>query len=215
GAKKLFSEALAIFRRLPGDQRLGIATTLSALSGAALWSGNFANAEQLLRVGKYSEAEQMLNEALQIERGDFGAGNQRVASIEANLGTLYERENDPVRAMKITKDALRIISERLTPDHPEIGYFMDAVAKLYLDSGDLDNAEITARKVLAIYEKSLPPRHLYVAATRQLLGEVLLRRGQLIDAERELSAALEIDVSSAGSSDWRAARAEASLGWLR
>jgi serine/threonine protein kinase len=244
GAKKLFSEALAIFRRLPGDQRLGIATTLSALSGAALWSGNFANAEQLLRdsmnllgatvgrnhpdyaaamaslgyvllqLGKYSEAEQMLNEALQIERGDFGAGNQRVASIEANLGTLYERENDPVRAMKITKDALRIISERLTPDHPEIGYFMDAVAKLYLDSGDLDNAEITARKVLAIYEKSLPPRHLYVAATRQLLGEVLLRRGQLIDAERELSAALEIDVSSAGSSDWRAARAEASLGWL-
>ena len=49
GAKKLFSEALAIFRRLPGDQRIGIATTLSALSDAAQWSGNFANAEQLLR----------------------------------------------------------------------------------------------------------------------------------------------------------------------
>jgi ATP/maltotriose-dependent transcriptional regulator MalT len=83
-----------------------------------------------------------------------------------------------------------------------------------LDSGDLDNAEITARKVLAIYEKSLPPRHLYVAATRQLLGEVLLRRGQLHDAETELRSALDIDVSSAGQSDWRAARAEASLGWL-
>src|SRR6202012_4638591 len=59
-----------------------------------------------------------------------------------------------------------------------------------------------------------PPRHLYVAATRQLLGEVLLRRGQLVEAERELRTALEIDESAAGPGDWRAARAEASLGWL-
>jgi len=68
--------------------------------------------------------------------------------------------------------------------------------------------------VLAIYEKSLPPRHLYVAATRHLLGEVLLRRGQLREAEVELRAALEMDLSSAGPGDWRAARTEASLGWL-
>jgi ATP/maltotriose-dependent transcriptional regulator MalT len=91
---------------------------------------------------------------------------------------------------------------------------MDAVAKLYLDAGDLDAAESTARAVLKIYEKSLPPRHLYVAATRHLLGEVLLRRGQLQAAEAELRAALDIDHSSAGPDDWRAARTEASLGWL-
>jgi tetratricopeptide (TPR) repeat protein len=151
---------------------------------------------------------------MQIERGDFGVDNQRVASIEANLGTLYERENDPARAMRMTKDALRIISERLPPDHYQVGYFLDAVAKLYLDAGDLENTEATARQVLAIYEKSLPPRHLYVAATRQLLGEALLRRGQLQEAEKELRAALDIDLSLAGQKDWRAARAEASLGWL-
>jgi serine/threonine protein kinase/tetratricopeptide (TPR) repeat protein len=243
-AMKLFNDALTIFRRLPGDQRHGIATTLGALSGAAQWSGNFANAEQLTRdsmnllgatVGrnhpdyaaamanlgyvllqqsKYPDAEQMLNEAMQIERGDFGIDNQRVASIEANLGTVYERENDPVRAMQITKDALRIISERLSPDNYQVGYFMDAVGKLYLDTDDLDNAESTARQVLAIYARSLPPRHLYVAATRQLLGETLLRRGKLPEAETELRAALEIDLSLAGHTDWRAARAEASLGWL-
>ncbi len=94
------------------------------------------------------------------------------------------------------------------------GYFMDAVAKLYLDAGNLDAAESTARQVLKIYDKSLPPRHLYVAATRHLLGEVLLRRGQLTAAEAELRAALDIDLASAGAGDWRAARTEASLGWL-
>jgi serine/threonine protein kinase/tetratricopeptide (TPR) repeat protein len=243
-AKTLFNEALVIYRRVPGDQRLGIASTLGALSGAAQWSGNFANAEQLVRdsmnllgatvgrnhpdyavamanlgymlmqQGKYAESEQMLNEALQIEHGDFGLDNQRVASIEANLGTVYEREGDPVRAMKMTQDALRIISERLGPDHYQVGYFMDAVAKLYLDGGNLDAAESTARQVLQIYKKSLPARHLYVSATRHLLGEVLLRRGQLSDAETELRAALDIDLGSAGPGDWRAARTEASLGWL-
>jgi tetratricopeptide (TPR) repeat protein len=78
----------------------------------------------------------------------------------------------------------------------------------------LDAAERTARQVLTIYETSLPARHLYVAATRHLLGEVLLRRGRLTDAERELRAALDIDLASAGPDNWRAARTEASLGWL-
>src|SRR5258708_19965356 len=116
--------------------------------------------------------------------------------------------------MKMTQDALRIISERLGPDHYQVGYFMDAVAKLYLDGGNLDAAESTARQVLQIYAKSLPLRHLYVSATRHLLGEVLLRRGQLSDAEIELRAALDIDLGSAGPGDWRAPRTEASLGWF-
>ncbi|HTD74288.1 MAG TPA: tetratricopeptide repeat protein, partial [Steroidobacteraceae bacterium] len=243
-ATKLFTEALGIFRSVPGDQRLGIASTLGALSGAAQWAGKFANAEQLIRdsinllgatvgrnhpdyatamgnlgyllmqQGKYADAELTLNEAIEIERGDFGVDNPRVATIEADLGTVYEREGDPVRAMKITQDALRIVSQRLDPNHYLVGYFMDAVAKLYLDAGNLDAAERTARQVLAIYEKSLPARHLYVAATRHLLGEALLRREQFTDAERELRAALDIDVATAGVDNWRAARAEASLGWL-
>jgi serine/threonine protein kinase len=243
-AKTLFSQALIIYRSAPGDQRLGIATTLGALSGAAQWSGNYANAEQLMRdsmnlmgatvgrnhpdyaasmanlgyllmqQGKYPEAEQMLNESMQIERGDFGVDNQRVASIEANLGTIYEREGDPARAMKMTQDAVRIISERLGPDHYMVGYFMDALAKLYLNAGNLNAAESTARGVLNIYEKSLPPHHLYVAATRHLLGEILLRRKELPEAESELRAALDIELGSAGQDDWRAARTKASLGWL-
>jgi tetratricopeptide (TPR) repeat protein len=167
-----------------------------------------------MQQGKYADAEQTLNEAIEIERGDFGIDNQRVASIEADLGTVYEREGDPVRAMKITQDALRIVSARLDPNHYLVGYYMDAIAKLYLDAGNLEAAERTARQVLAIYEKSLPARHLYVAATRHLLGEVLLRRGQLADAEKELRAALDIDLAAVGPDNWRAARTEASWGWL-
>src|SRR5258708_19524103 len=86
--------------------------------------------------------------------------------------------------------------------------------KLNLDGGNLDAAESAARQVLQIYAKSLPLRHLYVSATRHLLGEVLLRRGQLSDAETELRAALDIDLGSAGPGDWRGARPETGFGWV-
>jgi serine/threonine protein kinase/tetratricopeptide (TPR) repeat protein len=243
-ATKLFTDALAIYRNLPGDQHLSIASTLSALAGAAIWSGDYVHGEQyqrealnlfratvsrnypdhavalaglgniLTQRGKYAEADQTLNEALEIERNVFGPDNQRIASIEADLGALYQREGDPLRAMASTQDALRITTSRLGPNHYMTGYYLDAVADLDLKNNHLDDAESHARQALAVYAQSLPARHLFVAATRQLLGEVLLRRGQLAQAEAEVRAALDIDLALAGPGNWRTARTEASLGWI-
>jgi hypothetical protein len=54
---------------------------------------------------------------------------------------------------------------------------------------------------------------LYVASTRQLLGDVLMRRGKLTAAEVELRAAVDINTALAGADSWRTARSQASLGW--
>jgi tetratricopeptide (TPR) repeat protein/tRNA A-37 threonylcarbamoyl transferase component Bud32 len=243
-AGKFLADALAMYRSLPGDQHLAIASTLSSLASPAMWAGDFVIAEQYLREGlnllrstvsrnypdyaaslgglgyvltqrgKYVEAEQTLNEALQIERSDFGADNQRIAAIKANLGEIYAREGDAARAMAETEEALKITTDRLGPSHYMTGYYLDTLAALYLNAGNLTAAESNARRVLAIYAQSLPARHLYVAATRQLIGEVLLRRGEFAAAEIELRAALDIDLSLAGARNWRSARTEASLGWL-
>jgi hypothetical protein len=64
-----------------------------------------------------------------------------------------------------------------------------------------------------VYAKALPARHLYVASTRQLLGEILLQRHAVAAAETELRAALDINTSLAGQDNWRTARTQASLGW--
>jgi eukaryotic-like serine/threonine-protein kinase len=243
-ARRLFGDALRLYRSVPGDQHLSIAATLSALASVATWSGDYVVAEQnqrealnlfratvsrnhpdhavamaslgyiLTQRGKYAEAEQTLNEALEIERSVFGADNQRVASIEADLANIYQRKGDPVRAMNATTDALRITTSRLGAGHYMTGYYLDAIAKLDLEDGNLSAAESHARQALAVYAEALPAQHLFVAATRHLLGEVLLRRGQFAAAEIELRAALDIDVALAGSGNWRTARTEASLGWL-
>ena len=112
-SRKLFEEALGIYRSILGGQHLSVAVTLSGLAAAATWMDDFAAAEQyerqaieifratvsrnypdhavalatlgyiLTERGQYAEAEQLLKEALEIERSVFGEHNVRVAQAEA------------------------------------------------------------------------------------------------------------------------------------
>jgi eukaryotic-like serine/threonine-protein kinase len=243
-AKKLFNDALAIYRTQPNDEHLPIANALSGIANAAMWAGDYLSGEQyqrealnmlrasvnrnhpdhaialaglgyvLTQRGKLAEAEQTLNEALEIERSVFGADNQRIAAIDANLGQLYAREGDPARAISVTSQALRITRERLGPAHYMTGYYLDALANHYMAAANLAAAETHERQALAIYAQSLPAQHLFVASARQSLGEVLLRRGQLAQAEAEERAAVDIDTALTGAANWRTMRAQASLGWV-
>jgi tetratricopeptide (TPR) repeat protein len=243
-AAQLFDKALNIYHVTIGDRNLQMAQALNGLAATAVWTDDYSRAEHyqrealaifqaivshnhpdnaaalatlgyiLTQRGKYQEAEQVLNEALQIESNVFGADNQRSAAIQADLGILYDREGDMARAVAATQTALKITRDRLGTRHYLTGYYLDALANLYLKANDLPAAEADARQALAVYALALPPRHLYVATTHQLLGEVLLRSDSLTDAESELRIALDMTVGLAGADSWRAARSEASLGWL-
>ena len=243
-ARVLFSQALAIYRSLPGDQNLAIASTLGALATDAMWTGDFAMSEHfqqdaltifratvsrnhpdhavalanlgyiLTQRGKYAQAEQALNEALEIERNVFGTDNQRVATLEKDLGALYGREGDLRRGIAITDDAVKIATERLGATHYMRGYYLAALAHLKLEAGDVAGAETDAREAMSIYAAKLPERHLFVASARYLLGEILLRRQLMSDAETQLRAAVDIDTSLTGPDNWRSARSQASLGWI-
>jgi serine/threonine protein kinase/tetratricopeptide (TPR) repeat protein len=242
-ASKYFGEALSIYRNVLGDENLSVASTLSSLASAAVWAGNLELAERdqreamaifqvtvsrnhpdhavaLATLGyiltereKYKEAEQVLNEALEISRSVFGPTNQRIAKIDANLGILYEREGDLPRAIQATQDAVKIANDKLGPSHYLTGYYLHDLAALYLTSGDLAAAERYARQALAVYAVALPPHHLYVSSTRRLLGEILVLRGSLPAAEAELRTAVDIDTEVAGADNWRTALAQSTLGW--
>jgi tetratricopeptide (TPR) repeat protein len=242
-ASQLFGRALNIYRAALGNQNLKAAAALNGLASAAVWKSDYPLAEHyqrealgifqatlsrnhpdnaialatlgsiLTQLGKYSEAEQVLNEALQIERTVFGADNPRLAAIEADLGVLYEREDDIPRAVTSVETALKVTRDSRGPDHYMVGYYLDALANLKLKANDLSAAESFARQALAVYALSLPARHLYVASTHELLGDILLRR-ESPAAEAEMRTALEMNAALAGPDSWRTARSEASLGWL-
>lgn len=244
-ARTYFNQALAIFRAATvGDQRLAIASTLSALASTRIWAGDFVLGERyqrdalnifraalsrnhpdhavalaslgyiLTQLGRYGEAEPMLNEAMEIERDVFGVDNQRLASIDADLATLYARKGDPTRALALIGDAVRLTTQRLGPSHYMLGYFLDAQAAIKLQAGNIAGADADVHHALDIYKDQLPPRHLYVASSEQLLGEIDLRREQLSAAEVELRKAQDISSELAGADNWRTARCAARLGWV-
>ena len=222
----LFGKALTIYRSAIGDHNLQVAATLTGLAYAAVWKSDYPLAEHyerealsifqqtvsrnhpdnavalailgyiLTQRDKFAEAEQVLNEALQIERTVFGADNQRIAATEADFGVLYDREGDSIRAIAATETALQITRERRGSGHYLTGYYLDALANLFLSANNLPAAEADAREALAIYAKALPARHLYIASTHQLLGEVLLRRGSA-GRMRKRSCALALDMNVA------------------
>jgi serine/threonine protein kinase/tetratricopeptide (TPR) repeat protein len=242
-ASRLFGEALQIYRSALGDQSISVAETLNELAAPAVWTGDYPLAEHyeresiaifqatvsrnypdyadalatlgyiLTQGGKYREAEQLLTEAMEIDRTVFGTDNQRVAQIESHLSVLYDRQDDLPRAIQAAQIAVRIASARLGLTHYLTGYYMDSLASLYLKAHDLPAAEKFARQALAVYAQGLPPRHLYVASTRELLGDILQQRGDLAGAEAELRVAVDLDASLAGADSWRAARSRSALGW--
>ena len=154
-----------------------------------------------------------MNEALQVETSVFGADNPRSAAIESDLSYLYELEGDSDRALKASKEALRIARLRLGETNSTTGYYYDGLATLYLQIGNLSEAEANERQALAVYAATLPARHMYVATGEQLLGEVQLRRRNFAEAERDLHSALDLE-ASLGAADWQIARTNASLAWL-
>ena len=243
-AKQLFSGALNLYQTLPGNQHPSIASALSGLAYVAMWNGDYLPAEQyqrdalkiiretegrnhpdhsvalaglgyiLTQRGKYAEAEQTLNEALDIERAVFGTDDQRIAVIKSDLGILYGLEGDSTRAIAVSEEAVSMSRSGLGDGNYLTGYFLDGLASQRLKTGNFNAAEADARRALAIFGKTLPARHLYVASTRQLLGEILMSRGLLGEAELETRTALDIDMSVAGPQNWRTARAQAALGWI-
>ena len=243
-ARKLFEEALVIYRNTLGEQHLSVAVTLSGLASAASWMEDLAAAEHyerqaieifrgtvsrnypdhavalgslgyiLTQEGQYAEAEQLLKEALEIERTVFGENNERLALTEAHLGELYARRGDTAQAIDATQKAVAIAKEGLGADHYMTGYYLNDLAVQYLRADELPAAEEAARQALAVYAQSLPAQHLYVGSAKQTLGEILLRRGLLGAAEVELRSSYEINRAVAGADSWRTARSAASLGWL-
>jgi len=167
----------------------------------------------LTHLGSYSEAERLLREAFDIESKVFGPTDRHIAEIESTLGTLYDLQGDPARAIQATEQAVSISAQSRGEKHYITGYYFESLAILYLKQGDLVAAETNVRAALAIYAETVPARHLYVASAHRLLGEIDLRKGDLAAAETEMRNAVDITLALTGPDDWRAARALAGLGW--
>jgi len=206
-ASQLFGRALNIYRSAIGNQNLQVAATLNGLADAAVWMNDYPLAEHYQREALSIFQETVsrnhpdnavalatlapYSRSAEIHRGRAGAersaadrkhGIRRRQSSNRGHSSrfrhLYDRKGDTPRAIAATLSALKITRERRSLSYYTVGYYLDALANLYLKMDDLPTAEADARQALAVYAQALPPQHLYVASTHQVLGEVLLREAR-------------------------------------
>lgn len=174
-ALKQHMEALAIKRQL--DDPKSLATTLH-------------HAGALLRQqGQLDEALAMTEEAVQeFRRSEYHRGE---AQARANLGEiLIEREE-----LDKAKDEFRVsleLNERL--NSPEgIGMNIWQLARLALDEGNLDEAQLLALRAMGRAGDERGSRPEAIGAPMQLLGNIAIEKGDYEAAVRHLNTASDLN----------------------
>ena len=141
-AQALFEEALAIRKKLPGDQRLGIATLQQSI-GVACY------AEE-----KYAEAEPAIRGALAVYRDIFPPGHPRLANQLCALGVVLRHEGKLAEAESMLRECLAIRKKTLSDDNQFIRDAQRQLAVVLFREGKTQEAETFARAAVELLRKN-------------------------------------------------------------
>jgi serine/threonine-protein kinase len=165
----------------------------------------------LMKRGSLDEADRLITESARLQREVFGPDSQKTATAEGALAELREKQGRNKEALEVLRGVLGI-AERAGMAPFWKGYYTDALARNYLQIGQLDRAEEATQATLRIYSRTLAPDHLYLASSQELLGEIYIRKGDNLGAEATLREAIAIDEKAGPANRWRVHRAESTLG---
>ncbi len=192
-AKQTYERALAIDRRVLGDDHPRVASHLHNLAVVAQNMGDLKRAESLYRDAIYRE-ERVL-----------GSQHPETAAALGNYGFLLQREGRLAEAEPLLRRALEVTLKVYGPDNFNVGYARVSLAMLLHDEGSLGEAEDEYRQALATYDKSLPANHPWRAAALMQLARLLVDMGKPAQAVDTSEQSLRIwSASSTGSSAWTA-----------
>jgi serine/threonine protein kinase/WD40 repeat protein len=169
-AEPLFREALAIRRKLLGNQDRAVDNALSAL------------AYVLRKEGKLIEAEAVYREELDMEKKLSGNEHVFVANSLVSLADLLWEEPKLAEAEACEREALAMRRKLLGHDDPEVAVSLAQLALAFLDQQRFVEAEPLARECLAIREQKLA-EDWRTFSTRSFLGGSLLGQEKYAEAE--------------------------------
>ena len=170
-AEKNFDEAMAIHKRVLGEDHPEYASGLENIGN--IW----------YRKGEYAKTAEQLEKVLAIRRRALGDDSEPVGRTLANLGSVYMSSGNDAAAMPKFQEGLERLTKFLGPDHPDVAAVMNGEAGALLHLGRLDEAEMVARRVLAIRLGKFPETSIQVALTRLRLGEILTAKKRYAEAD--------------------------------
>ena len=187
---------------------------LAAHGQAARWNEVNAQALQLYKQGKHSEAIPVAEEALRVAESTFGEVHVAVAASAYLLAILYEKEKRYAEAEPLYRRALTIYEKALGPDHAEVATVLNSLGSLYNREGRYQDAEPLYQRVLAIREKALGPEDAAVGTALNNLAALYTSDDRYADAEPLYQRALAIREKTLGPDDAHVATSLDSLAAL-
>ncbi len=124
-------------------------------------------------LGDYVMAEELLREALRIETDELGYGSDRTFDLERALGvSLFEQEKFDEASQRLRR-SLESASALLGPESAEALKSLDFLARCYQKQGDAEGCEKIWRRIAAIKERTLGPRHEETTLVKHNLAHAL------------------------------------------
>ena len=178
-------EALRIYRdNEMVDTRLGARNLLSL--------GN-----TLLDKHAYEEAEDILHEALEINRRIHGDKYLDTGLIVRALATLNRNREDFVVAEQLYHEALEILHDAIGGRHVMVGQVLQELGDVYKETAQHYLAEQVYRKAIAIFESASHVHPLRTVTVYSNLGSTQVELGYYEEAESFLLKSLDIAQSLA------------------
>jgi eukaryotic-like serine/threonine-protein kinase len=212
-AEAMFRVALAVRKKLLGNEHPAVAASLGGLASMLWAQGKFAEAETLYREalamnrkllgsehpsvalslnnvglalwreGKLAEAEAMHREALALRKKLLGLEHPDVAASVNNLAGVLQEQSKFVEAETLFREALSLHKKLLGSEDPSVALSLNNLASVLDNEGKFVEAETLLRQAVAMQQKLLGSEHPYVAGSLDNLAVVLREQNKLAEAE--------------------------------
>ena len=180
-AQPYYERALAINKKILGDENSTTATSLNNL------------AELLREIGDYAGARPYFEQALLIKRKILGEEHPATATSLNNLGALLVDMGNYAGARPYYEQALAINRKVLGKVHPATATSLNNLGGLLFRKGDYSGARQYYEQALVIDRKALGAKHPNSASDLNNLGMLLKAMGNYVGARQYYEQALVID----------------------
>jgi tetratricopeptide (TPR) repeat protein len=143
-----------------------------------------------VQLEKYSEAEQLCNEALVADRKRGPAESGVLADTLAALGEAYFFDGDLVKAEPAMRETLGLREQSLGMHHALTALALDNLGVLLYQSGRYDEALKVYEQALPIHREIFGSEHPEMATILNNIGRVALITGRIDEAEPLLRSSL-------------------------
>ncbi|MFO7685108.1 MAG: tetratricopeptide repeat protein [Desulfobacterales bacterium] len=142
--------------------------------------------------GRYKEAEDLYNCAIEVRKKIYGKSHPEVGTCFNNLAALFCRQGRYEEAARLYQNDIDIQEQAFGPDHQHVGTAINNLAEVCRIQGEYEKAETLYRRALDILEKTLGATHPNLADTLNNMGLINWQLARYDDAEQLCQRALKI-----------------------